>query len=195
MDNQVLQNILHRRSVRNYKAEQISEEELSAIIEAGRYAPSGGNNQTAHFVAVQAPQILSDLKALMVEEFRKMTIAEDTYPSIKSAVLQAQKGNYDFIYNAPALVILTNKRGYGNAMADCAVAIENIMLAASSIGVGSCWINQLRWLADNEAVMSYLEKLQIGREEIVCGSVSLGYPASSVGNLLPRKGNLVTIIK
>lgn len=89
MDNEFLEVIKRRRSIRKYKEEQISDEELSKILEAGRYAPSGGNNQTSHFIVIQNKKVLSDLKKLTVEEFSKMEIKEDTYKSLKSSILQS----------------------------------------------------------------------------------------------------------
>ncbi len=196
MENQVLGNIRKRRSIRAYKPEQLADDELSQIIEAGRFAPSGGNNQTSHFVVVQNAQTLNKLKRLVVAEFAKMEVAEDTYKSLKTSILRSKKGDYDFIFGAPTLIIASNRRGYGNAMADCAVALENMMLAATSLQIGSCWINQLRWLADNEHVKEYLTKLEISEDEIVCGALALGYPDQQMpSEPLPRKGNRVTYIR
>lgn len=196
MENKVTEVIKARRSIRSYKPEQISSEELECIIEAGRFAPSGGNNQTTHMIVIQDQSILAELKQLTTEEFAKMEIKEDTYSSIKSSITQSRTGKYDFTKNAPTLIVVANKRGYGNAMADCACVLENMMIAATSINIGSCWVNQLRWLADNEIVKEYVKnKLNIREEEIICGGLILGY--SNQDNLVPlqRKGNPVTYIK
>ena len=152
MENLVLEVIRKRRSIRKYKPEQITDDELSQIIESGRVAPSGGNNQTSHFVVIQNREVLNTLKKMAAEEFSMMEVTEDTYKSLKSSILQSKKGNYDFTYNAPTLIVIANRRGYGNAMADCSVALENMMIAAASINIGSCWVNQLRWLADNSVI-------------------------------------------
>lgn len=195
MDNQVLTAIKTRRSIRRYRPEQIADQELSAILEAGRYAPSGGNNQTNHFVVIQNPKVLEELKKLVAEEFAKMEVAEDTYQSLKSAILLSKKGGYDFTYQAPTLVITANRKGYGNAMADCAVALENMMLAATAIQVGSCWINQLTWLDENPIIRVFVENLGITEQERICGSLALGYSAQQEAAPLERKGNRVTYIR
>ncbi len=195
MENEVIKNIKSRRSIRKYKQEQISDEELSQIIEAGQYAPSGGNNQTSHFVVVQNEVILDEIKKLVLEEFSKMEVTENTYKSLKGAILQSQKGTYDFMYNAPTLVIVSNLREYGNAMADSSTTLENMMLAGNSINVGSCWVNQLRWLADNDSIKEYIKKLGIPKNEIICGGVVLGYAEQSDLVQIPRKGNIVTYMK
>jgi nitroreductase len=195
MENQVIAVIRKRRSIRKYRSEQISDDELSQIIEAGRFAPSGGNNQTSHFVVIQNEEILNELKKLATEEFAKMEVTDDTYKSLKSAILKSKKGDYDFTYHAPTLVVAANVRGYGNAMADCAVALENMMIAAASLNIGSCWVNQIKWLADNEVIKRYLEGLGIAEHEVVCGGVILGYSDQQELPPLERKGNRVTYLK
>ncbi len=192
---EVIKNIYKRRSIRKYKQEQIKAEELSEIIEAGRYAPSGGNNQTSHFLVMQNRQALNKLKQLVEQEFSKMEIEENMYKSLKNSILKSKKGGYDFIYNAPTLVVAANVNGYGNAMADCAVALENMMLAATSLNIGSCWINQLKWLNDNPLIRNYLTQLGLGIDECVCGGMALGYPDMVLSGNLPRTGNIVTYIK
>lgn len=195
MENKVIETIQNRRSIRRYKQKQITDEELDKIIEAGCYAPSGGNNQSSHFVVIQSLETLNELKALVVEEFSKMEIKEDTYKSLKASILQSKKGNYDFTYHAPTLILISNLRGYGNAMADCSVALENMMLAATSLKIGSCWVNQLKWLADNYAVKNYIKKFDINEDEIICGGIVLGYSDQNDLPPIERKGNHVTFIK
>jgi len=195
LTNEVINNIYKRRSIRKYKHEQIKDEEIEIIIEAGRYAPSGGNNQTNHFLVIQSESVLSKLKQLVVQEFSKMEIEENTYKSLKYSIIQSKKGDYDFIFNAPTLVVVGNVKGYGNAMADAAVAIENMMLAATSLNIGSCWINQLKWLTNNTVIQNYLIELGLATNQCVCGGLSLGYSDSTILNALPRTGNKVTYIK
>lgn len=187
--------IQKRRSVRKYKPEQIAEEELARIVEAGRLAPSGSNSQTAHFVVVQSPAVFDELRALVQEEFAKMEYTEDTYVSIRNAIKRSKDGKYNFMYNPPTFIIAANKRGYGNAMADCALALGNMMLMAAELGIGACWINQLKWLADNPRLIAYLQKLGIGEDETVCGALSVGY--SDQPNLAPVviRGNRVAYVR
>lgn len=132
----------------------------------------------------------------MVEkEFAKMEIKEDTYKSLKNSILASKKGGYDFTYNAPTLIVAANQKGYGNAMADCSVALENMMLAAVSLDIGSCWINQLYWLEDNKSIHAYMMKLGLTENERICGGLALGY--SQISDMVPLKriGNTVTYIK
>jgi len=195
IENQILENIYRRRSIRKYKSEQIQDQELNQIIEAGRFAPSGGNSQTNHFIVIQKAEILNELKELVMQEYSKLPVTENMYKGLKGAILQSQKGHYDFCFNAPTLIIATNLRDYNHAMADCAVALENMMLAATSLNIGSCWINQLRGLADNEVIKSYGKTLDIQDNEIICGGVSLGYPNQADLKCLERIGNKVSMFR
>ena len=195
MKNPVLETIYRRRSIRKYKPEQITEAELHLVLEAGRYAPSGGNNQTSHFIVIQNSSILAELKRLAEHEFAQMEVTETMYGSLAHSILQSKKGNYDFTFDAPTLVIAANQRSYGNALADCAVALENMMLAAVSLNIGSCWVNQLKWLTDNPAILQFMKKLGLADSEIICGGLTLGYPDQGELQPLARKGNTVTLVK
>ena len=192
--NETLQTIKSRRSVRKYKEEQLSREHLMTIIEAGRYAPSGSNSQSCTILAIQNAKILADLIELAQQEFAKMDIMPDTYKSLATSINLSKKGSYNFSYNAPTLIIVTNITEYGNAMADSACILENMMLAAHSIGVGSCWLNQLRWLTENNVVRKYLYGLGMEENHSVFGSLGLGYPNAPILPQLERKGNKFKII-
>ena len=135
------------------------------------------------------------LKNLVQEEFSKMEIVDGMYQSIINSINNAKKGNYVFHYNAPLFIIVANKKGYGNAMADCSCALENMMLEANELELGSCWINQLRWLDENPRINEYLKTLGLLDNEIVCGSLSVGYVEKLNRTITKRTGNVVTFIK
>lgn len=188
--------IMTRRSTRNYLDKPVEPELLEKILEAGRFAPSGGNSQTNHFIVVRDPAIKNKLVELVEAAFSKMTYDENTYGSLRNSISRAQKGGYVFCYNAPVLIVVANQKNYGNNQADCAVALENMMLEANELNLGSCYINQLRWLNEEETLLSYLHELGMKEDERVYGSLIVGYPATEDGapdrEPLPRKGNDVT---
>ena len=190
--------IMTRRSTRSYKPDSVEREKLEQIIEAGRYAPSGGNNQSNHFIVVQNKEVLQKLAKLAEEAFAKMEVTENTYSSLKSSILQSKKGGYVFYYHAPVLIIVANQKDYGNNIADCNVAVENMMIAANSLDLGSCYINQLHWLNEDENILPYLQELGLKDNERVYASMIVGYPKSADGKpqrtALKRKGNEVTYI-
>ena len=186
--------ILTRRSTRKMKPELPPRELIEKIIEAGRAAPSGHNNQTTHLIVITNPKILSELADLIRTVFAGMDASDDTYASLKTAITRAKTGSYVFHYNAPVLIVTANRIGYGNAMADSACALENMMIAANELDLGSCWINQLHWLTDEPAVREYLEKLGVQKNETVTGSLILGYAADGLPNRTLQRitGNPVT---
>ncbi|MBN1383101.1 MAG: nitroreductase family protein [Deltaproteobacteria bacterium] len=193
--NEVIANIKNRRSIRRYKPEQLSDEELSGILEAGQFAPSGGNNQTTHLIAIQNKDVLRDLKRLVEQELSKMLIYEGMYKSLEASIKAAKKGGYDFIYHAPTLVVAANRTGYGNAMADCACVLENMMLAATSLRIGSCWINQIHWLDENPVTRTFMRQHGLAENETICGSLALGYSAMKEQPPLKRTGNPITYVR
>ena len=187
--------IITRRSTRKFKQDKIDSDIIQKIIEAGRYAPSGGNSQTNHFFVIQNPDILSKLIQLAQEAFAKMEIQEDIYPSLKTSIFLSKKGNYVFNYHAPVLVVIANQKDYGNNMADVACALENMMIAANDLDLGSCYINQLKWLNEDENLLGYFKELGLQENERIYGALALGYADTEDGmpdrTPLPRKGNTV----
>ena len=123
-----------------------------------------------------------------------MEVAEDTYVSIKNSINAAKSGQYVFHYGAPVFIVTANRRGYGNAMADSACALENMMIAANALDLGSCWINQLHWLDENETIRNFMIEKGLDEDETITGGLILGYPEKGVPerNPLERKGNPVT---
>lgn len=187
-----------RHSTRNFKPDMVPEELLHKVIEAGRLAPSGKRMNQNHFLVVRKPEVLERLTVLVREEFAKMEITQENEANIGGAIKRAKKGDYVFRYNAPVLIIVANKKNYGNNMADASCAMENMMLAANELDLGSCWINQLRWLNENPVLLAYLQELGMAEDERVYASLSLGYSALPDGlpnrRILDVKGNRVTYI-
>lgn len=191
----VLEAIKARRSQRSYQNRQLEQETLERILEAGRYAPTGGNLQSVHFLVIRNADILKNLRILVERGFRKIKWSDDLYISIKNGIKNSQKGMYPFYYEAPVLVVLANKKGNLNGLADSACAAENMMLEATELGIGSCWINQLHWLDDDADIRSYLEVFGLGKDETICASVALGYAADGEKRSVPeRTGMKVTYI-
>ena len=187
-----------RRSTRKYTEEVVPEEQLNQIVEAGRYAPSGGNCQSTHFIVVKNKEILKELADLAQQEFAKMEITPGMYKSIVNSINQSKKGNYIFHYNAPVLIITANQKDYGNNIADCSCALENMMLMANALDLGSCWINQLKWLNENPVLLDYMKKLGMDESERVYGALAIGYPDTADGlplrEPLKRTGNKITVV-
>lgn len=191
--NDVLQCIHKRRSIHSFTDQQITPGQLDLLLDAAIWAPSGGNNQSWLFTAIQKQDILLHLNGLVRKAFAHW-VPDDDYPGKHAMKEQVRKEGYCFYRDAPTLIIASNKPNYENAMADCALALENIFLAAQSLGIGSCYINQLHWLREDPAVRDYLFELGIPREHVICSSAAIGY-AAAPGNVPARKEGTINIIR
>ena len=190
--------IATRHSTRKFKEEPVPQEVLDKVIEAGRQAPSGKHKNQSRFIVIRKKEVLQELIALVQQEFAKMEVTPENDDNFGGAIRAAKKGGYVFMYNAPVLIVVANKRDYGNKYADVSCAMQNMMLAANALDLGSCWINQLRWLQDNPVLRAYLQKLGMAEDEEVCASLSIGYPDTPDGlpgrRIMPVTGNPVVYI-
>lgn len=187
-----------RRSTRKFKNKPIEQEKLDKVIVAGRYAPSGGNSQSCHFIVVRNKDVLKKLAEMARKAFARMTDSEDLYKSIRNSIRASKAGDYIFHYNAPVLIIVANQKEYGNNIADTACALENMMLMANELDLGSCWINQLKWLNEDKDLLTFEQALGLEESERVYGALALGYADTESGlpnrNSLARTGNEVTYV-
>ncbi|MCD8341569.1 MAG: nitroreductase [Clostridiales bacterium] len=192
--NAMLETIMSRRSVRKYNFDVVPEEQLMDILEAGRWAPTGGNCQTVHFMVITDEKVRSELRARVQSAFARMELTDDLYASIKNSIRASRLGTYAFDYKAPILVVVSNRRGYPNAMADSACALQNMMLEATSLGIGTCWINQLHWLDEHPMIREYLDPLGLGADETICGALAIGC-CDGAQAAKPRTGMKVDFIR
>jgi nitroreductase len=190
--NEVLDTIRARRSTHQFQERQIEAEHLETLLEAAIWAPSGGNNQSWLFTAIQNKDALSKINDLVREGFQHW-IPDDDYPGKLAAKASTQKEGYHFFYHAPTLIIASNRPNYENAMADCALALENLFLAAHSLGLGSCYINQLHWLRNDPGVRETLFELGIPKEHTICSAAAVGYIAKE-SSAPPRREGTTHII-
>lgn len=193
-----LEVIKTRRSTRRFSDKPVELEKLDKIVSAGRYAPSGGNSQTCHFIVVRNREVLAKLAELAQSAFAKMEITEGMYKSIANSIRASKKGCYVFHYDPDTLIIVANQKDYGNNIADTACALENMMIAANELDLGSVWINQLRWLNEDETLLEYERSLGLEEDERIYGALAVGYADTEDGlpvrTPLERMGNKVTYI-
>ena len=186
--NEVLENIKARRSVRAYTGQQVLEEDLQAILEAATYAPSGMHLETWHFTAIQNMDKLTELNERLKGAFAK---SDDSRLQERG-----HSKTYCCYYHAPTLVIVSNEPTQWWAGMDCACAIENMFLAAQSLGIGSCWINQLGITCDDPEVREFITALGVPANHKVYGCVALGYPDSKIPMKEKKvKVNTITIVR
>lgn len=187
MTNETLSIIRQRRSIRKYKPEQIPPEALAAILEAGQYAPHA-SDQAWHFTAVQNRALLEQLNESAKAAVRQMGI-----PGLQEL---AENDAYHCLYHAPTLVIVSaDAQSPLPLEADCAAAMENMLLAAESLGLGSCWIFfvTMAFLSPQGAELQDALKIPAGYKPYF--SAVFGYPDEAVPEAPPRKPGLVTVIR
>ena len=105
-----LELIKTRRSTRRYLQRPVEPEKLSIILEAGRYAPSGGNNQSTHLIVIKNRDILKEIASIVKAEFSKMEVVEGMYASMASAIRASKGDQYIFHYDAPVLIVTAIKK-------------------------------------------------------------------------------------
>lgn len=164
-----------RRSIRKYKPEQITNEELELVLKAGTCAPTALNQQSPIIIAVQNSEEIAKLSKL-------------------NAIING-KENTDPFYGAPTVLIVLADANNKNAMKDGSLVMGNLMNAAYAIGLGSCWINRATELFAMEEGREFLRKWGIEGEYIGIGNCILGYPDQEHPQMKARKENYVYYVR
>lgn len=168
--NDTLKTLMERRSVRSYKPDQIPEDVLEQILLAGEYAPSGMGMQSAVMVAVQDPETIRTLSRINAE-------------------IMGTDG--DPFYGAPTVVVVLADRRRGTCVEDGSLVMGNLLNAAFSLGVDSCWIHRARETYETEEGKALLKKWGLSEDYIGIGNCILGYSDQPLPQPKPRKEGFV----
>ena len=168
--NDTLKTLMERRSVRSYKPDQIPEGVLEQILLAGEYAPSGMGMQSAVMVAVQDPETIRTLSRINAE-------------------IMGTDG--DPFYGAPTVVVVLADRRRGTCVEDGSLVMGNLLNAAFSLGVDSCWIHRARETYETEEGKALLKKWGLSEDYIGIGNCILGYSDQPLPQPKPRKEGFV----
>ena len=188
MNNNTLEIIMTRRSVRNYISKQVENDKLQAILEAGCSAPYGLTLVKRCITVVQGKEWHSKINECIRKCHLSIPEKGATNQYIKSLKIKALEENAEFLYNAPIFIIVSTNPNNSSAMVDCAVAIENMLIAAHSLGLGTCWLNQLPGLTQKLHVRELMNSLEIPNDHLIYGSFVLGYPnLEALKSISPRK--------
>jgi len=176
MENPVISALKARRSIRRYKPDQITDEELKTVLEAGTWAPTGKGLQDPWIVAVQNPVLMEKISRMNRE-----ILGVDSDP----------------FYGAPTYVLVFASRPekWANGVCDASLVLGNMMNAAYSIGLGSCWINREREMFDTPEGKELLKEFGLPEDVMGVGALALGYPASFPPSVKERKADYYRIIK
>ena len=174
----MLKTIKQRRSIRRYTNQLPSHETLEKIVEAAGWAPSGMNNQSWQFMML-THDALEYVRIAVRDYFRTLELTDRHPPFFAKCKEWATDDAYSFFYDAPALLVVSNRKDYRNAVANSAAAAENAILEATALGLASCWITTLSGIFEAPPIHELLRKLGLPEDYQVCVSVALGYGAES----------------
>ena len=152
--NEVIQNIITRRSIKKYKADQITDEELQTVLEAGLYAPSGMGMQSPLMVVVQDEETMAQIVKM------------------NAAVMNVDTNPY---YGAPTVILVFAPVDRGTYIEDASCVLDTMMLAAHSIGLGSRWIHRERQMFETEEGKQLMNKWGVPEKFAGVGALALGY--------------------
>lgn len=165
--NQTIEVIKSRRSIRKFKSDQVEKEVIDQIIEAGLYAPSAHNQQPWYFTVIQDKELIKELN-IEAKEAGKLHSDE----MIKK---MSNNEKLDIFYGAPTLILISGQNDAMAAQADCGAATQNMLLAAESLDVGTCWNGFINLGLNGPKKATLFEKLQIPDNHTPFYAVALGY--------------------
>lgn len=169
--NEIIKNIKTRRSIKKYKSDVVPQEMIDIVAEAGTYAPSGMNKQSAIILEITNKEVRDKLSKL-------------------NAKVAGMKEDFDPFYNAPVLLVVLADKSIPTYIYDGSLVMENMMLAAHSLGLGSCWIHRAKETFETEEGKEILRSLGIEGNYEGIANLILGY-ADTEAVERPRKENYV----
>ncbi len=170
MLNEVLSTIQTRRSIRAYKPDAVPTDMLNAVLEAGTYAPTGGGRQSPTIIAVTTKKYRDEIARLNAGIMGK---------------------NTDPYYDAPVIILVLAEETASTAVEDGSCVLENMMLAATSLGLGSVWVHREREIFDSQAGKALLQAWGLPQTLRGIGSIALGYSAAEPSTAAKRKDNYI----
>lgn len=172
--NETLKTLLERRSCRCYSDRQVDPAALEEILKAGTYAPTGMGRQSPKIVVVQDKETIAQLERM-------------------NAAIMGNPDAHPF-YGAPTVLIVLTDPEMFTHLEDGALVMGNLMNAAWSLGVDSCWIHRARQEFDSPEGKALLRKWGIDERYIGVGHCILGYQAGEYRERLPRKEDFIVRI-
>ncbi|MBO4856377.1 MAG: nitroreductase [Bacilli bacterium] len=176
MDNEVIKALISRRSIRKYKTQQITDEELKQVLEAGIYAPTGKGTQSPLIIAVQNQEDIALINRLSSGIMGRDGLAYYGAPTI-ILVFYTELAMTDYI-----------------GILDASAACTNMLNAAHALGLGSCWIHRCKEVFETEEGKALLKKWGVNEKVVGVASMALGYPDMEPFTK-PRREGQVKIIK
>ena len=172
MANKTIENIKNRVSCRSYSDKKVSLKKAMEIAEAGKFAPSGMNRQSANIYVVNSKRNVEKLRNLSLKIRGK-----------------------DCMYGAKTIILVAGPRDDRFTYQDCSCILENMFVAAKALNIASCWINQFDEFFATTDGIKVKKSLGIPEDFCVVGSCALGYPRNDTQLCVkPRKEDFVKVI-
>ena len=183
----VMETILHRRSIRRFAPEQIREETLAQILQAGLYAPSAGGRQGVLFAVCQDRAVNTRLGKIKRANAKPRMAKNGNYVSREQPSIADDPHLTDAFYGAPTVVVVLGDGEKLNWLQDGSLVMGNLMTAAAALGLGSCWINRAMELFDRPEGKELLKKWGLPETCRGVGNCILGYVEGDLPAPKPRK--------
>lgn len=182
--NEVYDVIKKRRSIRSYKSDQVEKEKIDLILDAAIWAPSSHNSQPWHFTVIKNDGLGKELN----EATKEVLLKSD------KEVLQKLGKRPDLFYGAPIIVVVSGLEKLRSSIVDCSAATQNMLLAAESLNLATCWNGLVTNLFLEQPDHEIIKKLQIPEGYSPFYAVTVGYPVHSQ-DPPKRKGNPIQFLE
>ncbi len=180
--NPIIEALKSRRAVRSYEEKAVPESAVQTILEAATYSPTAINIQPWKFTIVTNKEEMkrfSDMaKGALLQTLPD--VADEGLERFKNSLKNPQ---FNIFYGAPLLVFISGAKSSQFAVNDCSMAAQNMMLAAYSLGLGSCWIGGAMLYANTKGKA----ELGVPEDHQVFAAVIFGYPKGDFPKAPPKK--------
>ena len=193
--NKVIEDILSRRTIRNYKPYQIKQEELDEILETGLYAPTGGGRQSPVMLVCQNPEINEVLGKINRKVFGNANSDGINFVSETQKSIADDDNIKSAFYDAPTVITLFAPKEWDYGVHDCTSMAITMTLAAWSLGIGSCYVSRAEETFETDYGKKVMEEACISQDYVARVHLCLGYPKDITNHAKPRKEGRIHILK
>lgn len=191
----IFETIAHRRSIRRFSEKQIEEAHLQQIMQAGLYAPSAGGRQGVIFAVCQDKAVNERLGRIKRANSYPCMATATSYVSKEQPSIADDAKITNAFYDAPTVITMFAPKDFLFSKEDCALAAENMMLAADALGIGSCYTGQ-GWLAfDDPFGQEMLRAWNIRMDYYAVMQLLLGYPREGDKHPTPKERKAERILR
>jgi nitroreductase len=191
---QLVELMKHRRSIRRYNSRQVSIDDLRTIVDAGLYAPNAGGGQRSMIVTIHNPEIVEKVGRLNASCMRRNNLAGGHVSAEQPSLIDDPSIKSGF-YGAPAVAIIFGQRNFLYSVPDAFCIAENMVLAATSLGISSCIVARGEETFDNADGATFLSSWNVPDNMIARCFVTLGYCDGPYPDAKPRRQGRTVFIE